>query len=68
MQRAQSLIRVLRQLADLVEEEARRNASFAEKLDGILAPLPKRTGQGAAYDGGTGEVFVLPLSGRSVNP
>jgi len=47
MQRAQSLIRVLRQLADLVEEEARRNASFAEKLDGILAPLPKRTGKGA---------------------
>ena len=47
MQRAKSLIRVLRQLADLVEEEAGRNAAFAEKLDLILAPLPKPSGKSA---------------------
>ena len=43
MQRTQNLTRALRQLAELVEEEAARNAAFAEKLDQILAPLPKRT-------------------------
>jgi hypothetical protein len=38
-------MRLLRQLVDLVEEEAERNSAFAEKLDGILAPLPKRSGK-----------------------
>lgn len=33
----------MRQLANLIEEEADRNAGFAEKLDGILAPLPKKS-------------------------
>jgi len=40
MQRAKTLTRLLKQLAEVVAEEAEQNPAFAEKLDAILAPLP----------------------------
>jgi len=47
MQRAQTLTKLFKQLADLVAEEAETNPVFAAKLDAILAPLPqKASGKG----------------------
>lgn len=40
MQRAKTLTRLLRQLAELVAEEAERNPVFAERLDAILSSTP----------------------------
>jgi hypothetical protein len=40
MQRAKTLTRILRQLAELVAEEAETNPAFAEKLDAVLASIP----------------------------
>ncbi len=46
MQRSKSLIRIFRHLADLIENEAEHNEAFGEKLDAILAAVPKRVGSG----------------------
>jgi hypothetical protein len=45
MQRAKTLTKLFKALAELLADEAERNSAFAEKLDGILAPLPKPTGK-----------------------
>jgi hypothetical protein len=43
MREEKVLIRLLRQLTGLIEQEAESNPNFAEKLEAILAPLPTRT-------------------------
>lgn len=45
MQRAKTLTRLLRQLAEVVAEEADQNPAFAAKLDGILAEVPSGGGK-----------------------
>ncbi len=42
MRKEKALITMLRGLVDLLDEESSRNPEFAEQLDNILAPLPKR--------------------------
>jgi len=43
MQRTQTLTKLLKQLADLVADEAESNSVFAAKLEAILAPLPQKS-------------------------
>ena len=40
MQRAKTLTKFLKAIAEIVADEAERNPAFAEKLDAAIAPLP----------------------------
>lgn len=46
MQRAKILTKWLKGIAALVADEAERNPAFAEKLDGLMAPLPAGRAKG----------------------
>ena len=46
MQRVKTLTKFLKELAELVAAEAESNAAFAEKLDAIMAGLPKKSKAG----------------------
>lgn len=42
MRKEKALVALLRQLVDLLAEEAGRNSEFASKLEGILSAVPER--------------------------
>src|SRR5438477_2764331 len=45
MQRAKTLTKFLKAMADLVAAEAEHNTAFAAKLDAIMSPLPAKVGK-----------------------
>ncbi len=53
------MIKLLKQLAELIADEADQNPSFAGKLNAILDPLPKKpAGKGKVKDTAVPDVFT----------